>query len=68
MSRPGTVIVIDNVVRSGKVADPANTDAAVLGVRRVAELIASEPRLTATATQTVGAKGYDGFIVALVTA
>jgi predicted O-methyltransferase YrrM len=67
MSRPGTVIVIDNVVRSGKVADADSTDAAVLGVRRVTELIANEPRLTAAATQTVGAKGYDGFIVALVT-
>jgi len=67
LSRPGTVIVIDNVARSGAVVDAHSTNAAVQGVRRVVDLIAHEPRLTATAVQTVGAKGYDGFIMALVT-
>jgi predicted O-methyltransferase YrrM len=67
MSRPGTAIVIDNVVRDGAVADSRSRDASVLGARRVTEAIAAEPRLTATALQTVGEKGYDGFILALVT-
>ncbi len=66
MSRPGTVIVVDNVVRDGAVADPASADAAVRGVRRLNLLMASEPRVAATAIQTVGTKGYDGFAVALV--
>ncbi|CAA9550072.1 MAG: O-methyltransferase [uncultured Thermomicrobiales bacterium] len=66
LSRPGTAIVVDNVVRGGAVADPASRDAGVLGVRRLMELIAAEPRVVATALQTVGAKGYDGFAVALV--
>jgi predicted O-methyltransferase YrrM len=68
LSRPGSLIVIDNVVRDGKVADAANTDSAVLGVRRMNELLASEPRLAATAIQTVGSKGYDGFAIAVVLA
>ena len=68
LSRPGTVIVIDNVVREGAVVDAHSTDASVQGVRRVTDLIAGEPRLDATFAQTVGAKGYDGFILALVTA
>ena len=67
LTRPGAVIVIDNVVRSGAVVDADSSNAAVQGVRRVTDLIAGEPRLTATAVQTVGAKGYDGFIMALVT-
>ncbi len=67
LSRPGTVIVVDNVVRSGGVADPANTDANVLGIRRFLEALAAEPRVTATAIQTVGGKGYDGFAIAVVT-
>jgi predicted O-methyltransferase YrrM len=67
LSRPGSVIVADNVVRSGAVADPASTDSSVQGVRRFAELVAAHPRLTATAIQTVGEKGYDGFVLALVT-
>ncbi len=66
MSRPGTVIVVDNVVRKGAVADPASEDAAVRGVRRLNQLMAAEPRISATAIQTVGSKGYDGFAVALV--
>jgi len=66
LSRPGTAIVVDNVVRGGQVADPDSRDADVQGVRKLADLIAAEPRLTATAIQTVGAKGYDGFILARV--
>jgi predicted O-methyltransferase YrrM len=60
LSRPGTVIVADNVVREGKVAKPAG-DAMAEGVRRMLELAAAEPRVSATAVQTVGAKGWDGF-------
>ena len=66
LSRPGSLIVVDNVVRKGAVADPASTDPNVLGVRRCLEMMAAEPRVTATAIQTVGGKGYDGFAVALV--
>lgn len=61
LSRPGTVILVDNVVRDGAVADLKNTDPMIVGIRRMHELIAAEPRVTATAVQTVGAKGYDGF-------
>jgi predicted O-methyltransferase YrrM len=61
LSRPGTVILIDNTVRDGAVADLKNKDPDIEGIRRVHELIAAEPRVTATAIQTVGAKGYDGF-------
>ena len=67
LSRPGTVLVADNVVRDGQVADPGSTDERVQGVRRFTELVAAEPRLTATGIQTVGVKGYDGFVLALVT-
>jgi len=67
LSRPGSVIVVDNVIRDGKVIDARSRDASVLGVRRLNELIASEKRVSATAIQTVGMKGYDGFLVALVT-
>ncbi len=67
LTRPGSVIIGDNVVRDGAVVDPAGTDPRVAGVRRFTELIAGHPRLTATALQTVGVKGYDGFVLALVT-
>ncbi|NEA18243.1 O-methyltransferase [Streptomyces halstedii] len=67
LTRPGSVIVGDNVVRDGAVIDPASTDPRVQGVRRFTELIAAHPRLTATTIQTVGSKGYDGFTLALVT-
>jgi predicted O-methyltransferase YrrM len=67
LSRPGSLIVIDNVVRDGKVADQASKDANVQGVRRANELLASDPRVTATALQTVGTKGYDGLAIAFVT-
>jgi predicted O-methyltransferase YrrM len=66
LSRLGTVIIVDNVIRSGAVADASNTDPAILGVRKLHELIATEPRVDATALQTVGVKGYDGFTLALV--
>ena len=67
LSHPGTVIVADNVVRGGAVLDAASDDPSVQGVRRFLELAAAEPRVSATAIQTVGSKGYDGFAVALVT-
>lgn len=66
LSRPGTAIVVDNVVRDGKVIDPASTDAMVQGTRRLYDYLAEEPRLDATAVQTVGLKGWDGFVLALV--
>lgn len=67
LSRPGSLIIADNVVRDGKVIDPESTDPLVQGVRRFNQRLASEPRLTATAIQTVGSKGYDGLAIALVT-
>jgi predicted O-methyltransferase YrrM len=67
LSRNGSVIIGDNVVRDGLVIDPESADARVQGVRRFCDLIASEPRLSATVLQTVGSKGYDGFLVARVT-
>jgi predicted O-methyltransferase YrrM len=66
LSRPGTLILVDNVVREGEVANAASEDAAVQGVRRMNELIAAEPRVSATTIQTVGAKGYDGICFILV--
>jgi predicted O-methyltransferase YrrM len=66
LSRPGTMIVVDNVVRGGRVADTDNSDPDVRGTRAVAEAIAQEPRVDATVVQTVGSKGYDGFLLALV--
>ena len=67
LSRPGSLIVVDNVVRKGAVADPTSEDPSVQGVRRFYERLAAEPGVSATAIQTVGTKGYDGFAVALVT-
>jgi predicted O-methyltransferase YrrM len=66
LSRRGTVIVVDNVVRDGAVATAGSADPAVLGVRRLNLMMAAEPRVSATVIQTVGGKGYDGFAVALV--
>ena len=68
LSRPGSLIIVDNVVRDGKVLDAESDDATVQGVRHLNERIAAEPRVRATAIQTVGSKGYDGFVLALVTA
>ncbi|MCX5610841.1 MULTISPECIES: O-methyltransferase [unclassified Streptomyces] len=67
LTRPGSVIIGDNVVRDGAVVDATSSDPRVQGVRRFTELIAEHPRLTATALQTVGSKGYDGLVMALVT-
>ena len=61
LAHPGTVIVADNVVRDGKVLDANSSDPDVQGVRRFLEQAAKNPRLSATALQTVGARGYDGF-------
>ncbi|MFD7086677.1 O-methyltransferase [Streptomyces sp. NPDC059896] len=66
LTRSGSLIIVDNVVRNGAVADAHSTDAAVLGTRRAIELMAEHPRLSATAVQTVGTKGYDGFALARV--
>lgn len=66
LSHPGTVIVCDNVVRGGAVIDADCSDPTILGVRRYFELISKNPRLSATAIQTVGSKGYDGFSLAIV--
>lgn len=66
LSRPGTVIIGDNVVRGGAVADPNSADPNVRGVRDFLQIIADEPRLDATAIQTVGEKGWDGFSLAVV--
>jgi predicted O-methyltransferase YrrM len=68
LTRKGSLIIADNVVRNGAVADGSSADSAVLGVRRMNELVSREPRVSATAIQTVGGKGYDGFMIALVTA
>jgi predicted O-methyltransferase YrrM len=68
LTRPGSIIVVDNVVRNGAVVDADSSDPAVQGTRRTIELMAAHPRLSATAVQTVGSKGYDGFALALVLA
>jgi len=67
LSRPGTMIVADNVVRSGQVSDAASKDPLVQGVRRFLDRLAVEPRISATAIQMVGSKGHDGLAIALVT-
>jgi predicted O-methyltransferase YrrM len=66
LSRPGSVIVVDNVVRKGAIIDAASSDASVQAIRRFTESLSSDPRVTATVVQTVGSKGYDGFIIAIV--
>jgi predicted O-methyltransferase YrrM len=67
LTRAGSLIIVDNVIRDGAVIDAQTRDASVQGVRRMNELIRAEPRVTATALQTVGGKGYDGFALLLVT-
>jgi predicted O-methyltransferase YrrM len=64
--RPGGVIIVDNVVRGGTILDAGSTDEAVMGTWRLADAIAAEPRVDATVVQTVGGKGYDGFVIAVV--
>ncbi|MEU7023593.1 O-methyltransferase [Streptomyces sp. NPDC046203] len=66
LTRPGSLIIVDNVVRGGKVATPHPDDPAITGTREMFDLIAREPRLDATAVQTVGTKGYDGLLIARV--
>ncbi|TXS54950.1 O-methyltransferase [Streptomyces sp. t39] len=66
LTRPGSLIVVDNVVRGGAVTDASSQDPAVTGTREMFELVANEPRLDATAVQTVGVKGWDGLLVARV--
>jgi predicted O-methyltransferase YrrM len=66
LCRKGSLIVCDNIVREGAIADIANTDPRTLGVRAFLDMAVAEPRLLATALQTVGTKGYDGFAIALV--
>jgi predicted O-methyltransferase YrrM len=61
LSRPGTLIVIDNVIRDGAVADATSTDTSVQAMRRFFDLVRSDSRVDVTAIQTVGIKGYDGF-------
>jgi predicted O-methyltransferase YrrM len=67
LSRPGSMIVADNVVRSGEVRDAASKDPLVQGVRRFLDRLADDPRISATAIQLVGSKGHDGLAIALVT-
>lgn len=66
LTRPGSLIIVDNVVRSGAVTDAASTEPSIQGTREALELIARHPKLTGTALQTVGTKGYDGFALARV--
>ena len=66
LSRPGTLILADNIIRKGAVATPDSTDENVRAVRRFNALVGAEPRVTATAIQTVGVKGYDGFTAIVV--
>ncbi|TDV41743.1 O-methyltransferase [Actinophytocola oryzae] len=65
-SRPGSVIIVDNVIREGRVIEADSTDPSVLGTRELGSVIAGEPRVSATMVQTVGSKGYDGFALVLV--
>ncbi len=67
LTRRGSLIICDNVVRDGAVVDADSSDASAQGVRRFNEVAAAEPRVSMTAIQTVGSKGYDGFAIALVT-
>lgn len=66
MSRPGALIAVDNVVRHGRLIDADSTDPDLIGVRRLHDMLAEDDRVTATSTQTVGVKGYDGFTLAMV--
>jgi predicted O-methyltransferase YrrM len=66
LARPGSVIVVDNVVRNGAVIDAASSDESVRGVRRFMAALRSDSRVSATTLQTVGSKGYDGFTLAVV--
>jgi predicted O-methyltransferase YrrM len=66
LAHPGTVIIVDNVVRDGRVTDPSQSSPDVLGTRRMFDALEADERVDATAIQTVGSKGYDGFVYAVV--
>jgi len=66
LARPGSLIIADNVIRDGEILDPASNDSRVQGIRRFNQLLANEPRVKATAIQTVGRKGHDGMAIAVV--
>jgi predicted O-methyltransferase YrrM len=66
LTRPGGLVIADNVVRDGHVADPDTGDTGAQGMRRFLEAAGAEPRVAATTIQTVGGKGYDGFTLALI--
>ena len=66
LSHKGSLIIVDNVVRDGRVIEAESDDADIQGIRKLFERIAAEPRVLCTAQQTVGSKGYDGFAIALV--
>ena len=66
LTRTGSLILIDNVIRGGRVLDPNSSDTNVAGVRAVVQMIENDPRITMTHLQTVGEKGYDGFIIGIV--
>jgi len=68
LSRRGSLIIIDNVVRDGRITDESSKDPNVVGVRDLFDLMAAEPRVSATAIQTVGSKGYDGLAIAVLIA
>jgi len=67
LTRVGSLVIVDNVVRGGAIADPDSRDPSIVGLRRFNEIVAVEPRVTAAAIQTVGVKGYDGLAIVLVT-
>lgn len=66
LARPGALIVVDNVIREGRVLDSQSEDSAIQGTRRLFDMLAAEPRLDTTAIQTVGLKNWDGFVIAVV--
>ena len=66
LARPGALIVVDNVIREGRVLDARSEDSAIQGTRRLFDMLAEEPRLDSTAIQTVGLKKWDGFVIAVV--
>jgi predicted O-methyltransferase YrrM len=66
LTHPGTVVIVDNVVRDGKVADSKSDNEDIKGIRRMTEWLATQPTISATAIQTVGGKSYDGFLMAII--
>jgi predicted O-methyltransferase YrrM len=66
LSRPGTTIIVDNVIREGGVLDAASADVRIQGTRKLFDMVSAHSRLTATAVQTIGAKKWDGFLLAIV--